>query len=204
VLVVGAGAVALRKVKGLLDARAKVTVVSPHFGENFAAIQGITPITAAYDSSILQREPWRLVFATTHEAAVNTRVQQDAAAARIPCCRADELAHTDFTNGAVARLGPIILAVSTQGASPALARRIRDAAQQAVDPILVALAELSTPWRDQVKRTVPDIGARAALLQKVAGPEMEQTLRSHGPPAAEALFATWLAHAQSSPPVSHE
>jgi siroheme synthase-like protein len=203
VLVVGAGAVALRKVHGLLEARAQVTVISPEFAENFAAIGSIEPITAPYDSGMMKRKPWRLVFAATHDIATNAQVCRDAAAARIPCCRADELEHSDFTNGATARLGPITLAVSTHGASPTLARRIRDAAEQAIDPVLVALAELSASWREQVKKKVPDIQVRAALLQKLAGLEVEQVLRSHGRAAAESLFASWLAQAAPSSPVDH-
>jgi siroheme synthase-like protein len=207
VLVVGAGAVALRKVRALLEAGAKVTIASLHVADNFAHLHQIEQILAPYDSKMIAQKPWRLVFAATDNSSVNAQVHRDAAAASILCCRVDEMERSDFFNGATANLGHIVLAVSTHGTSPALARRIRDAAQQAIDPILVKLAELSTPWRDHVKRTVPDIAARAALLQKLAGPEMEQTLRSQGSTAAETLFTTWLAEAnsqpQSSPPVDH-
>jgi uroporphyrin-III C-methyltransferase/precorrin-2 dehydrogenase/sirohydrochlorin ferrochelatase len=199
VLVVGGGAVALRKVRALLESGAKVTVASSRLADNFADLQRIETILAPYDSSMMTRKPWRLVFAATHDPDVNASVYRDAARAHILCCRADELEQSDFFNGAVARLGPIILAVSTHGASPSLALRIRDAAQHAIDPALVTLAELSSPWRDTVKRTVPDMSARAALLQKLAGPEMEETLRSQGKNAAEALFARWLANPQPSP-----
>src|SRR4051794_30223510 len=122
VLVVGGGAVALRKVRSLLETGAKVTVASPHINPAFADISRIEILAAAYDSKLIAQKNCRLVFAATHDPQINARISDDAARANILCHRADEFEHSDFANAATARLGPVVLAVSTHGASPSLAR----------------------------------------------------------------------------------
>ena len=93
------------------------------------------------------------------------------------------------------------LAVSTHGASPSLALKIRDAAAAAISPTTVALAALSAQWRQRVKQEIGDPQQRAALLQKLASPEMEALLEAGGQSAAEARFHQWLA--ASKIPVNH-
>ncbi|HEY5058186.1 MAG TPA: bifunctional precorrin-2 dehydrogenase/sirohydrochlorin ferrochelatase [Gaiellaceae bacterium] len=107
-LVVGEGATAREKVKGLADCGAEVATVAP----------------AEYDASDLDGV-WLAVAATADED-VNTRVFTDAAERRIFCNVADVPELCSFILPAIHRRGDLTVAVSTNGASPALAQWLRD------------------------------------------------------------------------------
>jgi siroheme synthase-like protein len=204
VLIVGGGAVAQRKLGSLLESGAKVTIVSPRFSGDVGARRDIRRIRARYAARHMKLKPWRLVFAATDSRDVNAQVQKHAAVARIPCCRSDswtgEVVSSDFSNGATANVQGIVLAVSTTGSSPALARRMRDQAHTAIDPILVQLAGLFQSWRPAIKSQLTDPALRRLLLLRLAGEEMETALRKSGPAAARKLFARWLNEARSKTP----
>jgi siroheme synthase (precorrin-2 oxidase/ferrochelatase) len=214
VLVVGGGAVALRKTRGLVESAARVTVVSPQFAAGFDAIQDIERIDAPYAATHMARKPWRLVFAATNDKDVNALVQKHAEAAGILCCRCDDVEEGDFSSGAterlaadrksdgrgvnaVANLGGVTLVVSTCGASPALSARICRQAAAAIDPVLPRLANLLNEWRSIAKVQVPDPAMRRALLQRLASEEMEHVLREQGDAAAVKLFERLLQAAKS-------
>ena len=138
VLVVGAGPVAARKVDGLVAAGASVRVVA-------------TSVSAALDRSSVAElherryepgdlEGVRLVVTATGDAEVDATVAADATAAGIWVNAADQPADCSFILPAIARNGPLSIAVSTGGASPALARRLRDHAAALLSDDVVALA----------------------------------------------------------------
>jgi precorrin-2 dehydrogenase/sirohydrochlorin ferrochelatase len=208
VLVVGGGSVGLRKAKGLVECAARVTVVSPVFAAGFDNLPDVERICAPYAQTHMAKKMWRLVFAATDVPAVNAQVQKHAEAAGILVCRADEPDEGDFSSGATARVGAtrraegrgvrgvgkgggIVVAVSTAGASPVLAARICREAAAGVDPVLPMLADLLEGWRAELKRTVPVLRIRRALLQRLAGEEMEGILRQSGAEAAQAQYQKW-------------
>ena len=202
VLIVGGGNVALRKTRGLVAALARVTVVSPDFAAGFLEIKQIDRIQASYAATHMSKKMWRLVFAATSDRAVNDTVQKHAAAHGILCCRCDDPDLGDFAGGATwhSERGHVTVAVGTAGASPALASRMRDAAAGAVDPILVAWAELMGSWRKRAKHEVPDPVLRRELLTRMAGEPMEACLRQQGAAAATALFEQWMCELRAAPP----
>jgi siroheme synthase (precorrin-2 oxidase/ferrochelatase) len=222
VLVVGGGAVGLRKVRSLVESAARVTVVSPQFHKDFDTIKDLERITAPYAATHMARKMWRLVFAATNVKEVNAQVQKHAQAAGILCCRCDDPEEGDFSGGATERIaanrksdgrgvnavansGGVTLVVSTTGASPLLSARICRQAAEAIDPVLPRLANLMLDWRAQAKLQVPDPAMRRALLQALAGEGMEQVLREGGDAAAQALYEQWLAAARDgtfSPPTA--
>ncbi len=214
VLIVGGGAVGLRKAESLIDFGAKITVVSPAFDAGFAGIKGIERIRAPYAATHMIRQAWRLVFAATDAPAVNALVREHAGKRGIFCCRTDEPEEGDFSSGAALRIvvkrregktrratvkSPrIVIAVSTGGASPVLGTRICREAVAGTDPVLPLLVELLSVWRVQVKKEISHIEIRKELLRRLAGPEMEAILREQGPGAAEHVFDTWLKAACST------
>jgi siroheme synthase-like protein len=123
VLVVGGGPVALRKVQGLVGAGAAVTVVSPDFVGAFDDLE-VRCIARPYRCSDL--EGMRLVIAATNDPAVQQQVFDDCERAGIWVNSADDPDRCSFILPALTRRGPIIVAVSTQGRSPALAQQLRD------------------------------------------------------------------------------
>ena len=129
VLVVGGGPVALRKAIGLAEAGASITVIAP------AITEGLTEIATRVEQRTYASGDvvgYQLVLTATDDPAVNAAVAADATAHQIWVNSADDPDNCTFILPAVARRGPITVAVSTGGASPALAGRLRDDIAEAV------------------------------------------------------------------------
>jgi precorrin-2 dehydrogenase / sirohydrochlorin ferrochelatase len=130
VVVVGGGRVAFRKVKGLLESGAQVTVISPILEaglEDLAARGTITWIPKDFEESLLDEyADIALVFGTTNRREVNVETYNAAVKRKIPCNIADVPDLCTFIVPAVITQGDLMIAVSTGGSSPALARRIRE------------------------------------------------------------------------------
>jgi siroheme synthase-like protein len=122
VLVVGGGRVALRKIEGLLASGAHVTVVAPDVAEAIRSLP-VEVVDRPYQNSDLDNV--RLVITATDNPAVNAAVAAGATHHGIWVNSADDPANCTFTLPAVARDGPVTVAVSTGGASPALASHLR-------------------------------------------------------------------------------
>jgi siroheme synthase-like protein len=148
-LVVGAGPVAARKATGLLAAGGIVTVIAPEVGPAMAALGPLT----------LQRRPYqpgdaaafRLVVTATGDPAVDAAVYADAEAAGVWVNSADDPEHCSFILPSVHRDGPVTIAVSTSGRSPAQATWLRGRLAEAGGPGLGDLAELLGRARAQVR-----------------------------------------------------
>jgi precorrin-2 dehydrogenase / sirohydrochlorin ferrochelatase len=138
VLVVGAGPVAVRKVAGLAAAGAAVRVVAPEVGPDLDRDLVAELHQRPYEPGDL--DGVRLVMTATGHADVDAAVAADATAAGIWVNAADQPADCTFILPAVARNGPLTVAVSTDGTSPALARRLRDRAAALLTDDASALA----------------------------------------------------------------
>jgi siroheme synthase-like protein len=126
-LVVGGGPVAERKVAGLLDAGARVTVVSPSATDRlreWESADRIRLLPREYAAADLAGQA--VVFVATDDGGINAGVARDARAVGVLVNAVDDPAHCDFILPAVLSRGEITVAVSTGGASPALARAVRD------------------------------------------------------------------------------
>ena len=162
-VVVGGGAVATRKVRALLDAGADVFVVAPEIDDDIAAL-GVETARRAYQSGDLAGA-W-LAFAATDDPAVNRQVFADGLDARVWVNAADDPDACSFTLPAVVRQGPVMVAVSTSGYSPALATWIRERIARELGPEVALLAELLSEARDELKaagRSTEDVDWRRAL-----------------------------------------
>lgn len=125
-VVVGAGKLAEPKIAGLLRAGAHVLVVAPSATRRIAQWSRehtIRWIRRKFQAPDLARA--FLVIAATGLADVNACVFNAARRRNIPCNAVDDTAHCDFFYPAVLRRGPFQIAISTGGASPALAQRLR-------------------------------------------------------------------------------
>ncbi|MEJ2368023.1 MAG: bifunctional precorrin-2 dehydrogenase/sirohydrochlorin ferrochelatase [Acidobacteriota bacterium] len=125
--VIGGGAVALRKVKGLLAAGVRVTVVAPDLCPEIRTLADRNELLAlprAYRSGDLDGA--FLVFAATNDEKLNTQVSKDAAERGVLVNVADRPSLCTFTLPAVVRRGDLTLAVMTEGRCPALARVLRE------------------------------------------------------------------------------
>ena len=123
VLVVGGGPVGLRKAQGLVAAGALVTVIAP------TTVSGIADVAVHTEQRVYRTDDvtgFQLVITATSDPSVNAQVAADARAAGIFVNSADDPENCTFILPAITRRGPIIVAVSTGGSSPALAGRLRD------------------------------------------------------------------------------
>ena len=126
-VVIGGGAVAERKVEGLVAAGANVTVISPGITDGLKALlkQGaIRHVAREYQAG--DRAGYDLVFVATDNSEINTAVSSEARSLRIWVNSADDPDHCDFILPAVIRRGDLAVAVSTGGVSPAVTRAIRE------------------------------------------------------------------------------
>jgi precorrin-2 dehydrogenase/sirohydrochlorin ferrochelatase len=147
-LVVGGGAVAARKVAGLLTCGADVRVIAIAPGPELEAT-GV----------VVERRPfrrgdvagYRLVMAATDEPLVNRQVFEDAQAAGIWVNTADDPALCTFTLPSVVRRGPIMVTVSTGGHSPALAAWLRSPLADQLGPEYEVLLDLLSAARNDLK-----------------------------------------------------
>jgi siroheme synthase-like protein len=152
-LVVGGGAIAQRKVEGLLDAGAKIVVVSPMLTPVLSSLVKHGRIEwkpGKYRSRSLKGA--NLVIGATNDAAANERVFLDACKAGIPVNIVDDPAHCTFIVPSVFRKGPIQIAVSTGGAAPMLAARLRREIEEVISDEHVCMVTELRKMRPEIKR----------------------------------------------------
>ena len=126
-VVIGGGAVAERKVEGLVAVGANVTVISPTLTDGLRDMltQGaIRHVAREYRTG--DRAGYDMVFVATDSSEINATVSSETRSLRIWVNSADDPDHCDFILPAVIRRGDLAVAVSTGGVSPAVTRAIRE------------------------------------------------------------------------------
>ncbi len=169
-LVVGGGSVGLEKARGLLDCGAHVTVVAPQIEPELEALP-VRWRRKAYDATDLDGQ--FLVVAATASRSVNRRVFTDAEGHSLLCNVVDTPELCSFILPAVHRRDPIAIAVSTGGASPALAQRLRDELGSQIGDEHVALARRLRELRPWVKAHYHSYAERRDFFASV----VEEALR---------------------------
>jgi siroheme synthase-like protein len=152
-VVIGGGSVAARKVAGLLECSARVTVVAPALAPALEALAQQGHLTA-------HRRPYAegdlagavLAIAATDAREVNARVAAEAQARGIWLNAADDPENCDFILPAVVRRGDLQIAISTGGRSPALARRVREDLEQRLPAEYADLLPLLADVRAELRR----------------------------------------------------
>ena len=174
-IVIGGGAVATRKVGNLLSAGATVTVVSPVITEELRVSVGKGEITfheRGFEAADLDGA--FLVFATTDNRAVNAEVTQLAKANKQMVNVADDPEQCDFVLPSVLDRSPVLIAVSTGGASPVLARQIRLQLETMIPSACGRLAGITEEYREKVKSFFPSQAQRKQFWERaLKGPVSE-------------------------------
>jgi precorrin-2 dehydrogenase/sirohydrochlorin ferrochelatase len=193
-VVVGGGEVAERRVAALLEAGARVCVISPKLT---AELQRLASTNAVEH---LARE-WKpgdlkdclLAFAATDDLRVHRATAAEARAFRVPINVADqpelcdfitpsvEVADQpelcDFITPSVVRRGELQIAISTSGASPALASRIRRDLQVTIGPEYETVTQIMRAARSYVRKRQQDSRERARILQAIAASNIAELVR---------------------------
>jgi precorrin-2 dehydrogenase / sirohydrochlorin ferrochelatase len=168
-LVAGAGAVAEAKISSLLDCGAQVTVVAPSANpsvQRLAAARKIRWVPRKFAAADLDRV--FLVVAATDDPKANRAVFLEARERRILCNSVDDPPHCDFYFPAVVRRGPLQVAISTSGESPALAQRIRREIEESLDASFGDWVEEIGELRREIMATLPPSEDRKRLLHRLA------------------------------------
>ncbi|MGN6166814.1 MAG: precorrin-2 dehydrogenase/sirohydrochlorin ferrochelatase family protein [Solirubrobacteraceae bacterium] len=171
-VVVGGGEVGLEKVEGLLACDAEVTLVAPEVHPELAqlALEGsIRWEQRDYQSGDL--EGALIAIAATGETEVNIRVFEDAEERAMLVNVVDVPPLCNFILPAIVRTGPLAIAISTAGASPALAKRMkREIAERFGEPYAV-LAVLLNQVRGWAKATLPTYQDRKEFFEAIVNGE---------------------------------
>jgi len=177
-VVIGGGAIAEQKVVGLLDAGARVTVISPSVSRRLEDL-------AAAGTLTIERRPYRpgdlagafLAIAATDDRAANRAVWTEAEARGVLLNAVDDLPHCSFIAPAIHRQGDVAVAVSTAGKSPALAVRLRERIGRLVGPEYATLLELLGELRAELALRVPDARIRTRLWYRIVDSDVIEWVR---------------------------
>ncbi|WP_448197329.1 siroheme synthase CysG [Pseudomonas putida] len=191
VLVVGGGEIALRKARLLADAGAALRVVAPEVDGQLAALAregGGEVLVRGYQAADLVG--CRLVIAATDDPGLNAQVSADAQALCVPVNVVDAPALCTVIFPAIVDRSPLVVAVSSGGDAPVLARLIRAKLETWIPSTYGELAALAARFRHKVKTLYPDVNQRRGFWETVfQGPIAERQLAGQGAEAERLLQA---------------
>ncbi|WP_341782646.1 siroheme synthase CysG [Pseudomonas putida] len=191
VLVVGGGEIALRKARLLADAGGVLRVVAPDVDGQLAALAregGGEVLVRGYQAADLVS--CRLVIAATDDPGLNAQVSADAQALSLPVNVVDAPALCTVIFPAIVDRSPLVIAVSSGGDAPVLARLIRAKLEAWIPSAYGELAGLAARFRHKVKSLYPDVNQRRGFWETVfQGPIAERQLAGQGAEAERLLQA---------------
>ncbi|HGY2301706.1 TPA: siroheme synthase CysG [Pseudomonas putida] len=191
VLVVGGGEIALRKARLLADAGSELRVVAPDVDGQLAALAregGGEVLVRGYQAADLVG--CRLVIAATDDPGLNAQVSADAQALSLPVNVVDAPALCTVIFPAIVDRSPLVIAVSSGGDAPVLARLIRAKLEAWIPSAYGELAGLAARFRHKVKTLYPDVNQRRGFWETVfQGPIAERQLAGQGAEAERLLQA---------------
>jgi uroporphyrin-III C-methyltransferase / precorrin-2 dehydrogenase / sirohydrochlorin ferrochelatase len=167
-LVVGGGEIAARKASLLLKANAKVSIVAPEISastQNLVDTQQVTWLQTKFDGAQLTDQ--KLVIAATDKQAVNQHVYEKAKQQGILVNVADCPELCDFILPSILDRSPIVVAISSGGKSPILARQLRARLETLIPPSYGKLADLVGRYRDAVKAKFSKLSMRRRFWETV-------------------------------------
>ncbi len=175
VLIIGGGKVAARKLKGFIRAGAKVKIISLDFCKEIKELykqhrKHITLINRKYKPGDLKGT--FLVVAATSDKNCQTEIYKEAKKNNILINIVDEPNLCDFIVPSTIFLEDLVIAISTQGASPAISRLIRKRLESQIIPSYVLLVKLAGSLRNYIKDNIQDEKIRHKILKKIADPRL--------------------------------
>lgn len=188
VLVVGGGEVAARKIAALLRAGAVVRLHTHAIGH--------ADIQAAVDAGRIECLPGQfdpawldtvwLVVAATDDHAFNAQLAAEAGRHRRLINVVDDAALSTYQVPAVVDRSPLVVAISSAGAAPMLARRIRERLETLLDPATGALAGLFSLHRGRIREALPDLALRRRWFERILDGRLDAV--ADAPHVLEASF----------------
>ncbi len=166
VLVVGGGDIALRKINLLIKAQASVNCLSPLFCDGIASLsadKSVNLIQKSFEPDDIKN--YSIIIASTDDSLVNSSISELAKKANIPVNVVDSPELSSFIMPSIVDRSPVIIAVSSAGKAPVLARIIRAKLETVIPSAYGLLAEIAGEYRQKVKNRFSNIKDRRAFLE---------------------------------------
>lgn len=191
-LVIGGGDVGLEKVEGLLACNADVTLIAPDAVAQlggYAEEGSISWERRAYEPADL--EGAFMVIAATDDSEINIGIYEDAEKRAMLVNVVDVPPLCNFILPAIVRSGALSIAISTQGASPALAKRMKREIAEGFGEPYARLAEVLNEHRGWAKGTLPTYQDRKAFFEEIVNgdPDPVELIRDGREDELERLIA---------------
>ena len=194
VTVVGGGIVAERKIALLLPTGPRITVVAPTLCTALATrvdTGQVHHVRENYAAPHLTGQ--RLVIAATDERAINLQVAADAEALGILVNVVDDIEPSTCIVPAIVDRSPLVIAISSEGCAPVLARNVRTRIELLIDESVGRLARFLQSARTSIKARVPDVRARRGFYERLLAGRLPEMIRVHREQDAEQFLAQSLA-----------
>jgi len=196
-LVVGGGTVALRKVESLMASGARVTVVSPSMVSEIEALKELELKKRKFRPGDLDRK--FLVVSATNNRSVNEAVAKAAKKRMMLVNVVDDPELCNFYVNSQVRRGDLAISVSTGGASPALAKRIRKELGRLYGEEYAGFLRLMREYRPRIIRDVPDAKRRQKLFEQLANAGIERIFRERGEAVAKKAVERMISEGACAP-----
>jgi precorrin-2 dehydrogenase/sirohydrochlorin ferrochelatase len=192
-LVAGGGEIGLEKVEGLLACDGRVTLMAPHAVPELEALaaEGSIEWERREYGGAEDLEGIFIAIAATDDTDVNIRIYEDAERRAMLVNIVDVPPLCNFILPAIVRTGPLAIAISTAGASPALAKRIKREIADSFGEPYARLAELLNEVRGWAKGTLPTYQDRKVFFESIVNgdPDPVELLRAGDEQAVRDLIA---------------
>ena len=201
VLVIGGGEIAERKINLLLSANARVHVVCKTANttvQQWAEEHRLQLTLRPYHPTDLD-SVW-MVIAATDDQALNQQISADAASRKVFANVVDNAALSSFQVPAIVDRSPIVVAISSAGAAPMVARRIRAQIESLVDQSISGVAQLLQHYRARIKAAHPMMKARRAFYDWVIDGPVARAIKAQRNDEAAHLLEAELDAPQSAAP----
>jgi precorrin-2 dehydrogenase/sirohydrochlorin ferrochelatase len=192
-VVVGGGEVAARKVESILEAGARVTVVSPSLSPPMEAIvarEQVTHLARNYERGDIRG--CVLVYAATDDPKLHRELAVEARALGIPVNVVDVPELCSFIAPAVLKRGALQIAISTGGASPAFAARLRRNLEDQFGDEYALTLEVLRAARRRLHASEIDPAVRMRRLKDLANSALPDAIAARDVPAIDRILATHL------------
>jgi len=192
-VVVGGGRVAERKVRSLLQVGALVKVISPQLTQSLSRLKERGKIIHSqrpYRSGDLHRA--FLAITATDDRRANERVFNQALRQKIPVNVVDDPAHSSFIVPSLVQKGDLLIAISTSGQSPALARALRQKLQKEIGAEYIYLLKLLGAVRKKILSLGLGQKRKQVIFRKLAGKDLLLLIRKNDYTGLENRMKTLL------------
>ena len=185
-LVVGGGEVAHRKASVLVDAGATVKVVAPELIDAFTGLHGIEYVAERFKPGHLDGVV--LAIAATNDSAVNQQVAQQARVRNIPVNVVDSPDLCTFIMPSILDRSPLMVAFSSGGTSPVLARMLRGKLEALIPQGYSRLTAFSARFRDTIKARIANPAKRRIFWENILEGAVAEKVLAGDEASAEAML----------------